>query len=441
MADQLIVKLGADTSEFKGRISEAGRSVSGAFGSEAGNSAGNKFVGAFEHRLLGARHLSGALATALGLNIEHIGENIARRITGVSKEEEEALKKMGELSDKLTEVTKKAMESQLSDEKLYQLRLGERESLLKKLDENQGKTTEQQNEALKIQISLQENGVELRKLALSLSEKANREYEHMNKLLDEFDRQVEENNRKARAELAEAEKQDQEYLDHKKKSEKELYDLKFQVLKPEEQLTALTAERTKLEQELNKLQKNTLEYKDGQVQLQRLDNEISAKGLEIEKDKTNEIKEQNKERMTASGDLGVAKAIGGIKISPDVGRQYDYDQALIASATRDTQREIDTLKKQIDTYQSGGAGIGKFELPSLQGRLKALQGRQSHIQDYVFNPRYQDQAGQGLFASQVSTIGDPLKLQVQTNDTLKTVAKGVTDLNERLRVAGFGTGG
>ncbi len=144
--------------------------------------------------------------------------------------------------------------------------------------------------------------------------------------------------------------------------------------------------------------------------------------------------------MNASGDLGVAKAIGGIKISPDAGRQYDYDQALLASAGRDTQREIDTLQKQIDTYQSGGAGIGKFELPSLQGRLKALQGRQSHLQDYVFNPRYSDSAGQGLFASQVSTIGDPLKLQSQQTDVLKTVSKGIADINERLFNAGFGTG-
>ncbi len=139
MADQLIVKLGADTSEFKGKVAEAGQQVAGALGSGAGDSAGSKFVGAFEHRLLGARHLSGALATALGLNIEKIAENLARAITGVSKDEEEELKKLVTLSDKLTETTKKNMESQLSTEQLYQSKLIERDSLQKRLDSNQGK--------------------------------------------------------------------------------------------------------------------------------------------------------------------------------------------------------------------------------------------------------------------------------------------------------------
>ncbi len=439
MADQLIVKLGADTSEFKGKIDDAARQVSGALGSGAGDSAGGKFVGAFEHRLLGARHLSGALATALGLNIEKIAENLARAITGVSKDEEEELKKLVTLSDKLTETTKKNMESQLNTEQLYQSKLIERDSLQKKLDSNQGKTLKERNDALETQIALQENEMELNKLNAELVQKAWKEQEHFNNLLAEYDRQREDIDRKGREELKQAEEQDKEYLDHKKKDEKELQALKYQAMKPEEQLNSLTQERLALSQSMVGLQKNTLDYYDAQVQLQKLDNDIAAKGLEIEKQKTEEIKNQTKE-MSASGDLGVAKAIGGIKISPDAGRQYDYDQALLASAGRDTQREIDTLQKQIDTYQSGGAGIGKFELPSLQGRLKALQGRQSHLQDYVFNPRYSDSAGQGLFASQVSTIGDPLKLQSQQTDVLKTVSKGIADINERLFNAGFGTG-
>lgn len=440
MADSLIVKLGADTSEFRGKVEQAWRDVSNPLGHGAGEGVGDKFIEAFSHKLLSARHLSGVLATALGLNIEHIAENLAREITGVSKDEEEALKKMGDLSEKLTEVTKKTMESQLSEEKLYQLKLDQREALLKKLADNQGKTTKEKNEALETQIALEENVAELNRLQNSLQEKSAKEQERFNKLLEEYDRQRAEIDRKAREELAEAERQDKEYIDHKKKDEKELHDLKIQAMKPEEQLNALAADRAALAQTMLGLQKNTTEYMDAQVELQKLDNEISAKGVEIEKEKTAEIKEQNKERMNATIDLGVAKTIGGIQIYSDAGRQYDYDQALLASATRDTQRDIDALQKQIDTYKSGGAGIGKYELPALQARLKALQGRQSHIQDYVFNPRYQDAAGQGLFASQVSTIGDPLKLQAKQNDTLKSVAKGIEDINQRLLSAGFGTG-
>lgn len=80
-----------------------------------GDSAGGKLIGGIEHRIFGARHLSGALASALGLNIEKIAEKIASVITGGSAE---AWKAAGEIADENTKIIQKIIEKNMSPGKL-----------------------------------------------------------------------------------------------------------------------------------------------------------------------------------------------------------------------------------------------------------------------------------------------------------------------------------
>lgn len=94
-----------------------------------GAGAGDKLVGALEHKLLGARHLSGALATALGLNIEHIAESITSAIVGGSKE---GWKQAGEIAERNAELIGKVIESrmnprQIADNMTKELERAERE--------------------------------------------------------------------------------------------------------------------------------------------------------------------------------------------------------------------------------------------------------------------------------------------------------------------------
>jgi hypothetical protein len=84
MADSLIVKLGADTSEFKGQIAGASNSIKEAFGSGAGGKIGEDFTKSFE-RKLGVRDVFKSAFVAIGIDAQSIAERIARAWTGVSK--------------------------------------------------------------------------------------------------------------------------------------------------------------------------------------------------------------------------------------------------------------------------------------------------------------------------------------------------------------------
>src|SRR5205809_867926 len=53
------------------------------------------------------RDVGRTLATALGINLEKIAENVARWFTGMSKQEEASFKELESVSDKLTETTLK----------------------------------------------------------------------------------------------------------------------------------------------------------------------------------------------------------------------------------------------------------------------------------------------------------------------------------------------
>jgi hypothetical protein len=141
----------------------------------------------------------------------------------------------------------------------------------------------------------------------------------------------------------------------------------------------------------------------------------------------------------ATLDAGAMKLVGGMRTYFSPIDQMREEQMQVSSAKKDTQDEINALNKMVSQYRSSGSTEGRFELPALLARIKALEGRQSHLKDYVFNPNYADSAGQGIMAAQVATIGDPLKLQNKQTDALTKVANGVTDLNERLRVAGLST--
>ncbi len=83
-----------------------------------------------EHRLFGARHLAGALATALGLNLDKIGEQVARIFTDMSKETEEAMKKAGEISDETAAITAKMLADRRNDEQKMEALVKDKNDLL-----------------------------------------------------------------------------------------------------------------------------------------------------------------------------------------------------------------------------------------------------------------------------------------------------------------------
>lgn len=121
MGSEVWAKLGVDTSNVPkdlekalAAFKEAGNQIEKQ-SSSTGANAGEKLAEALGHRLTGSRHLAGALATGLGLNIEKIAENLAGAIVGGSKE---GWKRAGEVADEASKLIGKKFELNLTPKQL-----------------------------------------------------------------------------------------------------------------------------------------------------------------------------------------------------------------------------------------------------------------------------------------------------------------------------------
>lgn len=142
---EIQAKLGVDTTSVgtdlagaKNVFNKWGQEVA-ASGATHGANLGEKLVGGIEHKIFGARHLSGALAAALGLNIESISEHIAAAIVGGSKE---GWAEAGKIADEATKLIARKFELALSPKQAAD-----------KLQHELEKTVEEVN-GLKIRTSL-----------------------------------------------------------------------------------------------------------------------------------------------------------------------------------------------------------------------------------------------------------------------------------------------
>lgn len=156
------------------------------------------------------RDLARGLVTAFGLSVDKIADKFARLWTGVSKDAEEAYKRLGSLTDTLTEKTIEAGRAKLNDEQRYQLALTETARLQKQIAENAGKTTEDQIKLTEDKIALLEKEKE------AAAAKAAMEKENSDREAKEIERQhkIQESVREA------AEKERQEKKDLQRELDK-----------------------------------------------------------------------------------------------------------------------------------------------------------------------------------------------------------------------------
>lgn len=128
---QIGVRLTGDNADFRSMLDQSLAKTKEFSGKLADDVGGN---------LSKVSKVSNALATALGINLENIAQNIARTITGISKEEEEAYKKAEELSTRAADAAIANMRSRLTEEQRYQLAVKERDALLQKISETEVKS-------------------------------------------------------------------------------------------------------------------------------------------------------------------------------------------------------------------------------------------------------------------------------------------------------------
>lgn len=549
MSDSLIVKLGADTSDFKGQVAGAASSIKNEFGEKAGGETGQAFGRAFE-RKVGLQDAFKSMFATIGIDIKNIAETIARALTFMSEQTEDLIKKTNELTDstlaKYQEIFKsRAGNSQAvakveaENTKLYaeQARINDeinkRKQVYLDLAARQAKAEEaadykdrgfanaaatsakdylilanqitasdkEQARIKEIENLLAENGKIIeQERARVVAEAANKEQQIFERRQASLPLAIQISNVEKR--IADSQKEINEFkgagvdLDVKKAILKqnellletaiqkrveegnrralELDDERFQYMQKNRELLELQAKdiagkilpAEKARLEILKLQvkeqqnQTSIGYilakepKDRtqseretlaalELQNKQLDEQIKKYQIIIEK-----TKDVTKTAVEGShildgiwggkgADVGATKLLSGFATYNDPGEQAEYEKNLVAQAKAEIGYEIADLQNKLDMYQKSGSSLGNYEIPGIRARIQALQGRAQNVQSFVFDPNYSDAAGKGIFASQVSTIGDPLKLQTQQTDAIKQVAQGVDDLNNRLRTNGF----
>jgi len=120
---EIKARLGLDISPFERGLSNAQKS-------------GGNFAGKFGKQIAGTEKIGGALAVALGLNIQNIAENFARLWTGVSKGAEDAFGRIEKASDAATKRIADRIQkarSGMSDEKQLGQLSREKESIARQI--------------------------------------------------------------------------------------------------------------------------------------------------------------------------------------------------------------------------------------------------------------------------------------------------------------------
>lgn len=158
----VVTKLGLDLAEFSRGWNRA----------ETIAATGAGAIGKAVHKKLGLQDAFKSFVGAIGIDVKTIADGLARLITSVSKDEEEALKKQEDLSERLAESNIKQMRSRLSEEKRYQLALIDRDKLMRQLAAQETKTTEGLNRARQIELELNEKSAEIQEYRAKQAEKA-----------------------------------------------------------------------------------------------------------------------------------------------------------------------------------------------------------------------------------------------------------------------------
>lgn len=142
------VKLTADSSEFRSTLEKAAAD-GGTFATKLADKVGDK--------LYGMRDISTAVATALGLNIQNIADNVARYFAGLTKEQEAAFKSVEDMTEKSAAINKANARERLSDGQKLQQLLNEEATARRQLNEKQEEAITISQQADKQQKILMEN--------------------------------------------------------------------------------------------------------------------------------------------------------------------------------------------------------------------------------------------------------------------------------------------
>ena len=297
---EIKAKLGLDITGFERGLSQAQNS-------------GKGFAGKFGKQIAGTEKMGGALAAALGLNIQNIAENFARLWTGVSEGAEEAFERMTKASDAAAAIVQSRTErarEKLSPEKQREqfgidrkriTRKMESLQLMNRLDEKYGNIIgKTERKAL--------NDAELAELALKLEQIGDAEEKLNDKVAKEKESNAKEAADKQEKDAEDARKAREQAFEQEQKDEEELAKLQTEnamnALSDEQKLAALKNRQADL------YAQDTVK---SSIEAEKLTSDIISIEEKITQEKENQVAEdkkitQEKENQVAEAKKSTAEA-------------------------------------------------------------------------------------------------------------------------------------
>jgi hypothetical protein len=137
----------------------------------------------------------------------------------------------------------------------------------------------------------------------------------------------------------------------------------------------------------------------------------------------------------AAYDKSVFAALGE-RIYDDPARQAAYEQQQRDDAQRDIDRQIAALEQRLMRNAQGGSRTGMRERPELESQIRTLRNRRANVDDYVFDPDYQDRLGRGMIGQREDAYRDP-GATGRLEEQAKRQTSALESVDRRLRRAGF----
>jgi hypothetical protein len=381
-----------------------------------GESFAAKLTDKVADKIVGLRDVSTAVATALGINIENIAQNLARFVSAMSKETEEAFKKIATESDTTTSLLLRQLEKRRSTEQNLVVvqkeaaRLqAEHAQTAEKIVESQEKSKSKLLDILSVTGSL---GALLTKVGLTwksseestkliaenterskkLQEDAIKTDELQAKLDAErlaigtknFERIMQQGQEEARN-AKEREKEEQDAINRQERLQGRLEKARFDALTTTQQITVLEESRVNLTENIALAESDSEESLEMQVDLIEVNNKLTE--LRVT---------QAKEVLTAEEKVTEEKEKQAKAAAEELKKRTQIVQNTYGSADKDlSDRELaekaGNLQKQLSGARAAndsGAFFFEKKLAEVNfeiGRRSAFRNDYARIGDKAFN--------------------------------------------------------
>jgi hypothetical protein len=313
-------------------------------------------------------------------NIDKVAEAIARGISGVSKEEEDALKELDDVSTKSADKAIDAMHARLSEEQKLQLLLTERERLAKKISSTEVKSTADLVALKKDEIALAEKEMAINELAGSINEK---KFDSENQMRQWLQQAHEADAEFQKKDLEEKSKDAEKYYRDYMQLEQRKREFAREGMTIDEQKIALVKEEAETKKKLAKLDSDSPEgiklqnkLLDVQKSLRDVNKDLASQALETEKKLTEEKEKQDKiqAEINEKTQKAVDNAQSGLALAGIRGEQLSSaDDATLAEILRRNNAQKANLSANQGSAFEYGNSLDLRRIENENNRIAAEQ--------------------------------------------------------------------